>query len=545
MLAFRRHVPLLVSLGLLLLLAGLPIAWMFVESVGLPYGLDFTAYGTILADETHRAQFANTLILGTLTVAIALVLGGGTALLCFRSDLPFARGLGMAAMLPLLFPPIIVAIAFDDFLKVKSLPAVALVLAASNAPFVVALAARGLRSVDGRLYESVLLSRGRLHAELFLLRQIVPDLLAGALLVFVFTIANHGVPEFFTVKVKGWYTYSEAIFFKWGARGVGAGGIATGGAMTPEQAAARSSAGAVATSIPLIAIAVVGLWLCLRARKKGTLVTLTSDFREVPRRRLGSWRWPALLFALTLPAIGLLLPIWRMLRWAMGAMTHEQPALSIIPDSFHKLFGTASGDLEITIVVSILVALAVVAIGLPLAWSSARSRRPWIEALSLAPLAVPSTLLGIGFIRVWNHPGQPVDIYDSRLMLVMAYATRFLPIGVLALANAVRRVPTEFGEAALLTGHGPLRRFYRCTLPPLLPAMVSAAILAYILSLRELDLAAVLLPGNDMLARRLANIVHFNGEDLGGAIALTLLVLAALPLLLRILLTGRTGRAVE
>ncbi|PIE22779.1 MAG: hypothetical protein CSA62_10735 [Planctomycetota bacterium] len=543
--SFRRKLPLIASLALLLLLAGLPIAWVLAESIGLPYGIDLSAYGRILATATARSQLGNTALLGILSVAMAVLLGGGTAILCFRSDLPLASWLGMSAMLPLLFPPIIVAIAFDDLLKVKGLPAVALVLAASHAPFVVALAARGLRSVDGRLYEAVLLARGRLRAELFLLRQIVPDLLAGALLVFVFTIANHGVPEFFSVKMKTWYSYSEAIFLKWGTRGVGPSGLAIGGTMSPEQAASRSAADAVATSIPLLAITVLGLWLCLRARKKGTLVTLTSDFREVPRRRLGPWKWPALLFALALPCLGLFLPIWRMLRWTKGSMTHEHPAFSVIGESFHKLFVRASDDLQTTILVSILVALAVIAIGLPLAWNSARSRRPWIEALSLAPLAVPSILLGIGFIRVWNHPGQPVDIYDSRLLLVMAYATRFLPIAVLALANAVRRVPVEFGEAALLTGQGAIPRFVRCTLPTLLPSMVSAGILAYILSLRELDLAAVLLPGNDMLARRLSNIVHFNEEDFGGAIALALLVLSALPLLLRILLTGKAGRAVE
>jgi iron(III) transport system permease protein len=541
----RRNAPLILALAILLILAGLPILWMLVESIGLPYGLDFGAYGRILSTETMRAQLSNTVVLGVLAVALAVLLGTGTAFLCVRSDLPLGSWFGAAALLPLLFPPIIVAIAFDDWAKVKGLPAVALILAVSNAPFVVALTVRGLRSVDGRLYESVLLARGRLRAELMLLRQVMPDILAGALLVFVFTIANHGVPEFFSVKNKTWYTYSEAIFLKWGARGAGPGGTGASALMSPEAAAAKSSAEAVATSIPLLAITILGLWLCLRARKRGTLVTLASEFRPIPRRRLGGWRWPALAFVLILPALGLVMPAWRMILWTAGSMTHSEISTATFQDSFQQLFLRATGDLEITIVVALCVALTVVAVALPLAWSSARSRRPWIEALSLAPLAVPATLLGIGFIRVWNRPGAAIDIYDSELMLVMAYATRFLPIGVLALANAVRRVPVELGEAALLTGRGPFSRFFRTTLPLLLPAMVSAAILAYILSLRELDLAAVLLPGNDMLARRLSNIVHFNEENFGGSIALMLLGLAAVPLLLRILLTGRTGRAVE
>ena len=54
--------------------------------------------------------------------------------------------------------------------------------------------------------------------------------------------------------------------------------------------------------------------------------------------------------------------------------------------------------------------------------------------------------------------------------------------------------------------------------------MWSAACLVFVLALRELDLAVVLPAGNGTVVRRLSNIVHFGGEDTGGALALMLLL---------------------
>ena len=45
--------------------------------------------------------------------------------------------------------------------------------------------------------------------------------------------------------------------------------------------------------------------------------------------------------------------------------------------------------------------------------------------------------------------------------------------------------------------------------------------------------------GNETVVRRLANVVHFGGEDVGGALALVLLTVAVLVPVLVTLLTGR------
>ena len=67
----------------------------------------------------------------------------------------------------------------------------------------------------------------------------------------------------------------------------------------------------------------------------------------------------------------------------------------------------------------------------------------------------------------------------------------------------------------------------------------------FVLALRELDLAVVLPAGNDTVVRRLSNIVHYGGEEPGGALALMLLLVAVLPVVLTVLVTGRRLRSLS
>ncbi|MHC5066676.1 MAG: ABC transporter permease [Planctomycetota bacterium] len=500
-----------------------------VDGDGVLAGPSLDAYRNILGTETERTQLWNTVLLGFWATFFSVLLGSGTAWLCHRTDLPLGRVLGLSGLLPILFPPILVAMAFADLTEARGFAAIGLVLAASHLPFTLALTARGLRSVDGRLYEAALLSRGRLRAELTLLRQVLPDILAGALLVLVFVMSEHGVPEFLSVKGKPWRVYSEAIFLNWPAPGL---------------PGSLRSAQATAFSLPLVVLTLAFAWLCLRARHKGSLVTLCSDFRPLPVRRLGRWRAPALLFCLIPVSIGLLIPVWRMLMWTAGSTANKGMSLDNSRESFQAAWGEWADELLYSNGVAIAVAAVLVALGSVLAWHAARGKRNWIEGLTMITLAVPALLLGIGFIRLWNRPGSPLGmLYETPVMVVLAYATRFLPLAVLGLANAFRRLPPEFEEAALLTGRSRPSRIRVVLLPLALPAMASVAILGFLLSLRELDLAVLLFEGNRMAVRPISNSVHFGYEDRAAAFALLLLLCAALPLIARLLLTGKTGEA--
>ncbi len=525
------------------LVASLPIAaaaLFFALFVLVPLGAMFAPtfcaadgsftlalYGRMLREATDRTELWNSLYLGTATAGVATLLGGGFAWVTCATDLPGARWLRPLGVLPLVVPPIVVAMGFADVWPVAGFWPCALLLGIAFAPFVAVLGARGLRSVDGRQYEAALLARRRARAELLLLRSALPEFLAGAFLAFLFALAERGVPEFLTVKGKTWHTYAEGIFRRWSMRAAGLGPDAVHGP--------------VVAAVPLVLVlaAALALALWLRARASGRASV------PLPTRVLGRWRWPALTVPALYLAAGVGLPVIVMARWAMGSTQVDAPlSIATLRANLNAALTQAGGDLAHTIAVAGGAALLALVAGLPLARAAAR-RWGVVEHASVLPLAVPAILLGIGFVHAYNGPhvaglyACTIDFYDSPAILVVAYAARFLPFAVLTLAGAQRRVPRTLDEVAILSGRPAVVRALRIHLPLLAPAALSAASLLFVLGLRELDTAVVLPAGNDTVVRRLANVVHFGGEDMGGALALLLLLVAVLVPGLVVLVTGR------
>ncbi|MFN9705236.1 MAG: hypothetical protein ACK595_10510, partial [Planctomycetota bacterium] len=213
--------PLWLALGVLALVALLPLLQLLLQTVQAPSGLTLSAWRALADDQNLLTQVAASLQLGLAATALSLLLGGAHAWLTIGLDLPGARWLAPLGVAPLVVPPIFVAMGFADVFPAPGFWPCAILLGVAHAPFVAVLAARGLRSVHGRAYESAWLLRGRARAELWLLRAIAPEVLAGCLLAFLFTVADHGEPEFLTVKGKTWHTYAEGVFARWNRRAVG------------------------------------------------------------------------------------------------------------------------------------------------------------------------------------------------------------------------------------------------------------------------------------------------------------------------------------
>lgn len=520
--------PIALSMTFFVLFVVVPLAAMFLPTLRDADGsFSLALYAQILGEANDRRELWNSLQLGVSTALIALLLGGGFAWVTHATDLPGARWLAPLGVLPLVVPPILVAMGFADLAPVAEFWPCAMLLGVAFAPFVAVLGARGLRGADGRAYEAALLARGRGRAELMLLRTTLPEFLAGAFLAFLFAVAERGVPEFLTVKGKTWHTYAEGVFRRWSLRATGMG---------PEDLQSP-----VVAALPLVLLigAALALTLWLRARAGERAAT------PLPPRPLGRWRVPALLVPGVYLGAGVALPIVVMARWAMGSTQVNAPlSFDTLRASLHGAFTQAGGDLLHTVVIAVATAGVALVVGLPLARAAAR-RAGILEHLSVLPLAVPAILLGIGFVHAFNGPhvvslyAATFDFYDSPAILVAAYAARFLPFAVLTLASATRRIPAALDEAALLSGRGALARGLRIHLPLAAPAAASAAVLLFVLGLRELDTAVVLPAGNETVVRRLANVVHFGGEDIGGALALLLLTVAVLVPALGMLITGR------
>lgn len=82
-----------------------------------------------------------------------------------------------------------------------------------------------------------------------------------------------------------------------------------------------------------------------------------------------------------------------------------------------------------------------------------------------------------------------LGLMNNRLALVLPYAALNLPLAVWVLESALRKVPREIEEAAVLDGLGPLRRVVSIHMPVVLPSVVTAGVLVFIFSWNEFMLA--------------------------------------------------------
>jgi iron(III) transport system permease protein len=85
-------------------------------------------------------------------------------------------------------------------------------------------------------------------------------------------------------------------------------------------------------------------------------------------------------------------------------------------------------------------------------------------------------------------------LYQTFVLLVLAYAVRFLPQAVAPTREGLGRVSIRLEEAARLLGRSPVSVFREVSLPLLRPALVAAAALVFLTTVKELPMTLLLGP---------------------------------------------------
>lgn len=133
--------------------------------------------------------------------------------------------------------------------------------------------------------------------------------------------------------------------------------------------------------------------------------------------------------------------------------------------------------------IKVAVAVAVLAALIGFAGGMAFARYRWagrsvFQKLIILPLLLPGLVLGLS-IRLWLNY---LDMLPTWQTAVLAHTVWVVPITTLIIAISVYNVDPELEAAAKDLGAGRTRAFWEVTLPPLIPAVRTAAIFAFLLS---------------------------------------------------------------
>ncbi|WP_207782337.1 ABC transporter permease [Phytoactinopolyspora limicola] len=117
-----------------------------------------------------------------------------------------------------------------------------------------------------------------------------------------------------------------------------------------------------------------------------------------------------------------------------------------------------------------------------------------IDFLSVAPDTVPTIVLALGFIFLWNAPWMPWSPYNTYGILILAYVVIFLPL-VIQNVKAVRiQISDRLLEAAVVSGASGWTSTRRVLLPLLMPGVVAGWLLAFVIGIRELVASSLVRP---------------------------------------------------
>jgi iron(III) transport system permease protein len=186
--------------------------------------------------------------------------------------------------------------------------------------------------------------------------------------------------------------------------------------------------------------------------------------------------------------------------------------------------------------------IGVVLMGL-LAWLIYRSRLPasgLIEYVVMFPQAVPRLVFAFGLMWAWVV--FPVPIYGTLWLLLLAYLTVFLPLGVRTIAGVMLQIDKSLEECAQMCGASWAFRVRTVTIPLLVPGLVAAWLLLFIASIRELGASILLMgPHSKVITPSIVESWFGTSSELTAALALIQTLVVACAMVVLVAVTRRVG----
>jgi len=373
-------------------------------------------------------------------------------------------------------------------------------------PFVFLLVLGALRSVDQSI-EDAALSLGSPPRRTFrtaILPVITPSITAGALLVFMGTMADFGTPMIIGEGLRTLPTLMYGEFMnELGGNPAMASTLGsllilvnTGALMAQRYYAFRKAYNVVCIQP-----------LRVRRISPGRRITLTAFAYAV----VGV----ALIPSATI-IISSFMPTRGPVMYTGFSLESYQIIFHMVPRAIANTFGLTALAVVLDVLLGVLVAYLL-----------ARRRshaHMLLDALIMLAYAIPGTVVGVGLIVVYNRP--PVILTGTWIILLVSYFIRHLPYPVRACTAMLQQIDIRVEEASVSLGVPPFWTFLKVTLPLMFPAIVSGAALAWMTTIGELS-SSILLYSGPWATMSVAIFTEVFSNHFGTASALASILIAA------------------
>ncbi len=343
-------------------------------------------------------------------------------------------------------------------------------------PFVFQLAYGAFASANSLLEEAgMLMGASKMHIfRTITFPLILPSLGAGALLVFVRSIGNFGIPA---IIGGDKYVLPTLIYFRvngfWDLNG--------------------------AASIAVINVLITALVLFLQKRviNRHEYETISATHSEIKQHEGKTIRIIAIVYCVIILVVSLLPQL------TIIVMSFAEKWVGLFPEGFtlahyiripqysrHELFNT--------FYLSVLATLLAAVLGSLIAYITERKKPKGAALLDIsimAPFILPGTVVSVALLSAFSGSSL-IRLTGTYTIIVISYMIRRTPYVYRSVAASLSQLNPSLEEASTIAGANWFYTFRRVSVPLIMPAIISGSILTLTTLLQELSTTILLYSSN-------------------------------------------------
>ena len=172
--------------------------------------------------------------------------------------------------------------------------------------------------------------------------------------------------------------------------------------------------------------------------------------------------------------------------------------------------------------------------------------RTLFSSMITAPLVMPDVIIGLSlllmFVSLSTSIGWPED--RGMMTILIAHITFCTAYATVVISSRLREMDVSIEEAAMDLGASPLKTFFVITIPTIAPALASAWLLSFTLSLDDLVISSFVSgPGSTTLPMVVFSSVRLGVSPKVNALATLMILCVSLAAFIAWWLARRTDRA--
>lgn len=520
--------------------------------VGDPDARPPTAYGldNFATLPRYSTIMLNTLYLSVAATAMALVFGFLLAWILNRTNVPMRRTLEQAMVVPYYVTPLLGALAWSllgapesgminqvwraaggtgAIINMVSPLGIAWVMALFEGSVAFVMIGAVMKSMDPALEEaSQVNGAGRLRTMLRItLPLVTPGVLGAAIFVFAEMLGAFSAPLVLGAPNR-FYVITTAIF------------------QLIQQYPPRNQL-AAAMGVSLFAVMFVMLFFYRRLIARRSYVTVSGKAFRPRLTDVGGLRWVLFGVCVLYVMLSVILPMLTLIYASVQNLAVAFPPLSNFTLS-HYRDAFMQNAVRTAIWNSLLLGVVTATLGVSLtgliSWLIHRSRIPGrglLEYIAMFPQAVPRLVFAFGMLWAWLV--FPLPVYGTLWILLIAYLTVFLPLGVRTISSVLLQLDKSLEECGEVCGAPWFYRIRTITLPLLRPGVIATWMLLFIASVRELGASILLMgPHSQVLTPAIVDAWFSSSSELTAAMALIQTVVVGAVITVFVMITRRAAR---